>query len=54
MAMKVLEAQKAIAEYKHWSSSDELHLMLRVTDTLINALIDTARAYDYHQHGCKG
>ncbi len=33
---------------------DELHLMLRVTDVLIKALIETARTYDKHQHriGC--
>ena len=30
--------------------SDELHLMLRVTDVLIKALIETARTYDKHQH----
>ena len=29
---------------------DELHLMLRVTDVLIKALIDTARTFDRHQH----
>ena len=29
---------------------DELHLMLRVTDVLIKALIETAIAYDKHQH----
>ena len=29
---------------------DELHLMLRVTDVLIKALIETARTYDKHQH----
>ena len=29
---------------------DELHLMLRVTDVLITALIETAIAYDKHQH----
>jgi len=29
---------------------DELHLMLRVTDWLITALIETAKAYDHHQH----
>ena len=33
---------------------DELHLMLRVTDVLINALIDTARAYDRNQHMVSG
>ena len=29
---------------------DELHLMLRVMDVLIQGLIDTALAYDRHQH----
>ena len=29
---------------------DELHLMLRVLDVLIQGLIDTALAYDKHQH----
>ena len=29
---------------------DELHLMLRISDVLIKALIDTARTYDRHQH----
>ena len=29
---------------------DELHLMLRVMDVLIQALIDTVLAYDRHQH----
>ncbi|XP_065892708.1 uncharacterized protein [Dysidea avara] len=29
---------------------DELHLMLRVTDRLITALIQTAKSYDQHQH----
>ena len=29
---------------------DELHLMLRVMDVLIQGLIDTAVAYDSHQH----
>ena len=29
---------------------DELHLMLRVMDMLIQALIDTVLAYDRHQH----
>lgn len=29
---------------------DELHLMLRVTDVLIQGLIDTATTYDRHQH----
>lgn len=29
---------------------DELHLMLRVTDVLIKALIETAMTYDKHQH----
>jgi len=29
---------------------DELHLMLRVTDRLITALIQTAQSYDKHQH----
>ena len=27
---------------------DELHLMLRISDVLIKALIDTARTYDRH------
>ena len=29
---------------------DELHLMLRVMDVLIQALIDAATSYDKHQH----
>ena len=29
---------------------DELHLMLRVTDRLIKALMHTAQSYDKHQH----
>jgi len=29
---------------------DELHLMLRVTDRLIKVVIQTAIAYDKHQH----
>ena len=29
---------------------DELHLMLRITDVLIEAVIDTVTAYDYKQH----
>ena len=33
---------------------DELHLMLRVTDVLINALIETASAYDRNQHMVSG
>ena len=33
---------------------DELHLMLRVTDVLIKALIETARMYDKHQHRVLG
>ena len=33
---------------------DELHLMLRVTDVLIKALIETARTYDKHQHRVLG
>ena len=33
---------------------DELHLMLRVTDVLINALIGTASAYDRNQHMASG
>ena len=32
----------------------ELHLMLRVTDVLIRALIETARAYDKHQRRVLG
>ena len=33
---------------------NELHLMLRVTDVLIKALIETARVYDKHQHRVLG
>ena len=33
---------------------DELHLMLRVTDVLINALIETASAYNRNQHMVSG
>ena len=33
---------------------DELHLMLRVMDVLIQGLIDTALAYDRHQHRMSG
>ena len=33
---------------------DELHLMLRVTDVLINALIETARDYNRNQHMVSG
>ena len=29
---------------------DELHLMLRITDVLIEAAINTVLAYDHHQH----
>ena len=29
---------------------DELHLILRVTDVLIEAAINTVTAYDHHQH----
>ena len=29
---------------------DELYLMLRVTDVLIEAAINTVTAYDHHQH----
>ena len=29
---------------------DELHLLLRVMDVLIQGLIDTVLAYDRHQH----
>ena len=32
----------------------ELHLMLRVTDVLIRAIIETVRAYDKHQHRVLG
>ena len=33
---------------------DELHLMLRVMDVLIQGLIDTVLAYDRHQHRLSG
>ena len=33
---------------------DELHLMLRVMDVLIQGLIDTVLAYDRHQHRMLG